>query len=50
MNTLMFVVGLIIFVLYMWGLLAMINQSHASQSKTSNLKKKVNEAVDENDG
>ena len=50
MNTLMFAVGLIIFVLYMWGLLAMINQSHTSQSKTSNLKKKVNEAVDENDG
>lgn len=50
MNTLMFVVGLVIFVLYMWGLLAMINQSHASQSKTSNPKKKVNEVVDENDG
>ena len=26
------------------------NQEGASQSKTSNLKKKVNEAVDENDG
>jgi len=49
MNTFMFVVGLIIFVLYMWGLLAMINQSHASQSKTSNFKKKVDEAVDDND-
>jgi len=49
MNTLMFVVGLIIFVLYMWGLLAMINQSHASQSKTSNLEKKVNEAADDSE-
>tara|TARA_B110000879_G_scaffold169414_1_gene219385 strand:- start:1921 stop:2070 length:150 start_codon:yes stop_codon:yes gene_type:complete len=49
MNTFMFVVGLMIFVLYMWGLLAMINQSHASQSKTSNFKKKVDEAVDDND-
>ena len=47
MNTLMFVVGLIIFVLYMWGLLAMINQSHASQAKTSNFKKKADEPVDD---
>lgn len=32
MTRLMFVVGLVIFVLYMWGYIAMINESHASQS------------------
>jgi len=33
MSRLMFIVGLIIFVLYMWGYIAMINQTHASQSR-----------------
>ena len=33
MSSLMFIVGLIIFVLYMWGYIAMINQTHASQSR-----------------
>ena len=33
MSSLMFIVGLIIFVLYMWGYTSMINQTHASQSR-----------------
>ena len=33
MSSLMLIVGLIIFVLYMWGYIAMINQTHASQSR-----------------
>ena len=33
MSSLMFIVGLIIFALYMWGYIAMINQTHASQSR-----------------
>jgi hypothetical protein len=49
MNKLMFTVGLVIFILYMWGLIVMINQSHASQSKTSNLNKEKNKAADEID-
>ena|GEM_PF-4784019 len=33
MTRLMFIVGLIIFLLYMWGYIAMINQTHSSQKR-----------------
>lgn len=33
MSSLMFIVGLIVFALYMWGYIVMINQTHASQSR-----------------
>ena len=45
----MFAVGLVIFILYMWGLIAMINRSHASQSKTSHVEKEVNKGIDDTD-
>jgi hypothetical protein len=48
MNKLMFSVGFVIFILYMWGLITMINQTHGPQSKKSNVKSET-DRQNEND-